>query len=97
MSTKARQQAEEELDPTVSYPTSCVTHPTVVLQAYLKNRTQAVLAYEAAGHNPYPHKWHVDMSVPQFRENFANVPAGERLEEVTVSIAGALCFVCCEG
>jgi lysyl-tRNA synthetase class 2 len=48
-----------------------------------------VAAKKAAGANPYPHKWHVSMSVPAFVAEFAGaIEPGTTLEGREVSLAG---------
>lgn len=56
-------------------------NPTV----YFNNQTQMVENHP----NPYPHKFQVSMTIPQFREQYNEVGVGEHLEE-QVSIAGRI-------
>lgn len=65
---------EEELDPT----------------AYFANREKMLAELEKAGVNPYPHKFHVSTSLPEFHEQFSGTEAGSHLEGVAVSVAGRL-------
>lgn len=60
------------------------TDPTL----YYENRVKALAAKKAKGINPYPHKFHVSMSLPEYVEKFSSLEAGQRLEDTTVSIAG---------
>lgn len=39
--------------------------------------------------NPYPHKFHVSMSLPDFVAKYNSLEAGQQLTDVTVSVAGA--------
>lgn len=64
--------AEEELDP----------------NEYFKIRSQAVAALKEAGEHPYPHKYHVDISLSEFISNFSNLEAGQVLNDKVVSVAG---------
>lgn len=58
---------------------------------YIVNRKAAVQALKDAGTNPYPHKYEVSMTIPQFIADFAeNVQPGEQLEEPVVTLAGRL-------
>ncbi|KAF0686824.1 Aste57867_21384 [Aphanomyces stellatus] len=66
--------AEDELDPT----------------AYFENRTKLLAEMEADGVNPYPHKFHVSISVPEFVTKYHSVEAGSHLESDVVSVAGRL-------
>lgn len=59
-------------------------------QQYVANRKAAVQTIKDSGGNPYPHKYEVSMSIPQFIDTFANrVEPGQQLEE-TVTIAGRI-------
>ena len=58
---------------------------------YIANRKAAVKGLKDAGQNPYPHKFQVSMSIPQFVEEYADaVQPGEQKEETVVSLAGRL-------
>ena len=58
------------------------------LQQYFKNRLKYVAALRAAGKEPYPHKFHATMSIPEYVEQYKNIGNGEHLEDVTVNLAG---------
>lgn len=45
-------------------------------------------AKQARGANPYPHKFGVTCSLPEFIEKYSGLAAGEQLKDVTVSLAG---------
>ena len=45
------------------------------------------------GINPYPHKFHVTMKVPEFVEKYNSIEAGNSLEGERVSIAGKIPFI----
>ena len=62
---------EEETDPT----------------AYYDNRVRAMTELEAAGVNPYPHKFQISMLLPAFITKYASLTDGERAEDDRVSIA----------
>nr|XP_043627955.1 lysine--tRNA ligase [Erigeron canadensis] len=65
---------DEEMDPT----------------QYHDNRLKALEAQKAEGLNPYPHKFHVSMSVPEYIQKYEYLNKGEHLEDVEVSLAGRL-------
>lgn len=68
----ARLEAEAEMDPT----------------AYYDNRVSYMAAQREQGVNPYPHKFHVDHSIPEYIDKFSTqVVPGEQMD-VSVSIAG---------
>jgi OB-fold nucleic acid binding domain len=58
--------------------------------AYFANRAAAVQRAKDAGGNPYPHKFHVDFSVPDYIKHFKpQVEAGSHLED-DVAVAGRI-------
>lgn len=66
---------DEELDPT----------------AYFANREKMLVELEKSGVNPYPHKFHVSTSLPEFHAQFGErVTPGSHLEDVAVSVAGRI-------
>ncbi|RLN86904.1 hypothetical protein BBJ28_00026114, partial [Nothophytophthora sp. Chile5] len=65
---------EEELDPT----------------AYFANREKMLVELEQQGVNPYPHKFHVDTSLPEFHAQYSALDAGNHLQDVVVSVAGRI-------
>ena len=58
------------------------------LQQYFENRLKYLAALRAAGEEPYPHKFPVTMSIPEYVEQYKNIGNGEHLEDVTVNLAG---------
>lgn len=62
------------------------TDPT----AYYDNRVSHVAAQKEQGVNPYPHKFHVDFSIPEYIEEFSSIVVpGEQLD-AAVAIAGRI-------
>lgn len=57
---------------------------------YFDNRLKALAANKAAGMNPYPHKFHVSMSILEYIEKYESLNNGDHLEDVQVSLAGRL-------
>ncbi|XP_076283238.1 lysyl-tRNA synthetase isoform X2 [Lasioglossum baleicum] len=56
---------------------------------YIKLRTNAVNQLKSNNENPYPHKFHVSMSLENFIEKFSdNLKEGEVLENEVHSVAG---------
>ncbi|XP_013404463.1 lysine--tRNA ligase-like isoform X1 [Lingula anatina] len=68
---KAENKPEEEIDP----------------NEYFKLRSAAVAHLKEKGEHPYPHKFHVSISLTEFVEKYNGLQAGEQLSEV-VSVAG---------
>ncbi|ESN93797.1 hypothetical protein HELRODRAFT_180666 [Helobdella robusta] len=54
---------------------------------YLKLRLAHVSSLKAAGQSPYPHKFHVDISLTEFIEKYSSLNDGEHHADV-VSVAG---------
>lgn len=44
----------------------------------------------ARGENPYPHKFHVDISLPEYIAKYNHLKNEEILNDVTISLAGRL-------
>ena len=58
---------------------------------YHANRLKVVEDKKAANENPYPHKFHVDLSIKDYIAKYTNeTKDGQQLEGVTVSIAGRI-------
>jgi len=78
-STPAKKKKEEE-----------ITDPNL----FSENRRNAIVQMEKDGINPYPHKFHVDLRIPDFNAEYeTKTTDGEKLEEKTVSIAGRIVSV----
>lgn len=56
---------------------------------YYENRVKALAAKKAKGLNPYPHKFEVTSSLPDYVAKYSSsIEAGQRLDDVTVAVAG---------
>jgi lysyl-tRNA synthetase class 2 len=44
---------------------------------------------QESGPNPYPNKYEVTLSIPEFIKKYESLPIGEHLQE-TISLAGML-------
>lgn len=75
-STVQKQSAadDEDMDPT----------------QYFENRLKTLATQKAAGNNPYPHKFHVSMSILEYINKYESLNNGDHLEDVQVSLAGRL-------
>lgn len=58
------------------------------MQEYNKIRTKALAQLKSEGFNPYPHKFHVSISLEEFIEKYSSISAGETLSDVHVSVSG---------
>ena len=54
-------------------------------------RTRAVGKQKEAGENPYPHKFHVQMSLEEFIERYDHIADGDILDE-EITVAGKVVF-----
>lgn len=58
---------------------------------YIANRKAAISSIKGAGGNPYPHKFSVDMTIPEFVHKFeSTVEAGQQLDGQEVTVAGRI-------
>ncbi|KAF4524318.1 hypothetical protein B566_EDAN005376 [Ephemera danica] len=55
---------------------------------YFKLRTTALAEMKQAGDSPYPHKFHVSLSLEAFIERYSHIKDGEMLDNEEVTIAG---------
>ncbi|KAJ1923728.1 lysyl-tRNA synthetase [Tieghemiomyces parasiticus] len=55
---------------------------------YFEIRTRAVERMRREGPQPYPHKFHVSLSLPDFIAKYAHLTDGERLDDVEVTVSG---------
>lgn len=42
----------------------------------------------SSGTEPYPHKFHVSMAIPEFLEKFNHLKDGEMLNDISLTVAG---------
>ncbi|RYY32382.1 hypothetical protein EON62_05425 [archaeon] len=57
---------------------------------YFENRSRAITTWEAAGVSAYPHKFHVEMRLPEFVAAYADTEVGTTRDDVVVAVAGRL-------
>ena len=55
---------------------------------YVRYRTDMLSAMEEEGRKPFPHKFHVSTTIPQFRKDWGHLTTGQVVEEDKVSVAG---------
>ncbi|CAH8359950.1 unnamed protein product [Eruca vesicaria subsp. sativa] len=73
-SQKAVAADDEDMDPT----------------QYFENRLKYLAAEKAKGENPYPHKFAVSMSIPEYIEKYGSLNDGDHVEDAEVSLAGRI-------
>jgi len=57
---------------------------------YFENRLAWIEEKKAAGVNPYPHKFHVSMQLPQYISKFDSIPNGDMVKDEVLSLAGRI-------
>ncbi|XP_059849087.1 lysine--tRNA ligase isoform X1 [Hypanus sabinus] len=57
---------------------------------YYKIRTQAIQQLKGTEEDPYPHKFHVDISLTEFIEKYNHLQPGDHLSDVCLSVAGRI-------
>ncbi|KAK7913115.1 hypothetical protein WMY93_013326 [Mugilogobius chulae] len=55
---------------------------------YFKIRTQAIQALKDTKEDPYPHKYHVDLSLTEFIEKYNHLQPGDQLSDVVLNVSG---------
>lgn len=60
----------------------------LILQQYLKLRSQAIGVQKEEGPHPYPHKFNVEISLGEFIQRYNYLKDDEIKEDEAVSIAG---------
>ncbi|KAJ2665147.1 lysyl-tRNA synthetase [Coemansia sp. RSA 1200] len=71
---ESAEDAEDELNP----------------NQYFEIRNRAIDTMRSEGPYPYPHKFHVSMSVPEFIETYGSLQPGESRPDVEVQLAGRI-------
>ncbi|KAI8145682.1 lysyl-tRNA synthetase [Fennellomyces sp. T-0311] len=72
---KSAEEGEDELNP----------------NQYFELRSKTILARrEDNNPNPYPHKFHVELSIPEFIAKYSNIETGERLDNEVITVAGRI-------
>ena len=83
---------DEDMDPTVYISISFILCNAAYLcylsQQYFENRLKYLAAEKAKGENPYPHKFAVSMSIPEYIEKYGGLNNGDHVEDAEVSLAG---------
>ncbi|XP_074291972.1 lysine--tRNA ligase, cytoplasmic-like [Silene latifolia] len=57
---------------------------------FFENRLKSLAALKDAGLNPYPHKFFVTMSIPEYIKKYGELDNGAHLENEQVSLAGRI-------
>ncbi|XP_069491564.1 lysine--tRNA ligase isoform X1 [Ambystoma mexicanum] len=97
---KAAEKEAKQKEPTEKQPIPTGNQPTedglygeeenLDPNQYYKIRTQAIQHLKGTKEDPYPHKFHVDLSLTEFIEKYTPLQTGDHLSEVTVNVAGRI-------
>ncbi|KAH3769147.1 hypothetical protein DPMN_170395, partial [Dreissena polymorpha] len=82
---KLAAQAKEEQEKTVK-----TNDEDIDPNEYFKLRSRAVAILKEQNDNPYPHKFHVQLSLVSFIEKYGNISDGTILEDTTVTVSGRI-------
>eukprot|EP01121_Diplochlamys_sp_Union-15-3_P020073 TRINITY_DN770_c0_g1_i1.p1 TRINITY_DN770_c0_g1~~TRINITY_DN770_c0_g1_i1.p1 ORF type:complete len:499 (+),score=94.25 TRINITY_DN770_c0_g1_i1:72-1568(+) len=58
-------------------------------QNYFKSRVEEITKAKATGFNPYPHKFHVSLSIPKIKSQYGQLKSGSK-EKESVTTAGRI-------
>lgn len=100
---KARKKAEEKAlkdaekaaaEPAVKVEKQEAVKPAEITdpREYFNSRVQMIADLRAAGINPFPHKFNVSISIPDFLKKYDYIESANVLEDVTESLAGLIEF-----
>ena len=93
---KQKELSEKQLNQTASAPNHTADNgvgaeeETLDPNQYYKIRSQAVQQLKVTGEDPYPHKFHVDISLTQFIQEYSHLQPGDHLTDVTLKVAGRI-------
>ncbi|PKU35300.1 hypothetical protein llap_14394 [Limosa lapponica baueri] len=57
---------------------------------YFKIRSHAIQQLKGTNEDPYPHKFHVDISLTDFIEKYSHLQPGDHLTDITLKVAGRI-------
>jgi lysyl-tRNA synthetase class 2 len=88
---KARQKEQEKQEKLAKQPIQTKKEDEIEdPRLYFENRSKAIMKLrETQNPNPYPHKFHVSISLGKFIEKYSSLKDGERVQE-QVTVAGRL-------
>lgn len=98
---KAQQNAQKKAEKDAAKKQQQASHPSTTSKAatddeeldptqYYANRVRALAELEAAGTNPYPHKFHTSISLPDYIKSFGTLENGNRNEVKPVLASNVL-------
>ncbi|TDH17054.1 hypothetical protein EPR50_G00004530 [Perca flavescens] len=87
---KVKEQVEQKQESTdQAAQNACgLDEETLDPNQYYKIRTQAIEDLKGTAEDPYPHKYHVDLSLTEFIEKYNNLQPGDQLTDVVLNVSG---------
>lgn len=90
---KAKEKAEkaEKAPPVTDGPKKnkdALKEEEITPNEYFKLRSSAVQQLKTSNITPYPHKYHVSISLQEYIEKFTYLTSGQALEDQSFSVAG---------
>ncbi|XP_059482883.1 lysine--tRNA ligase isoform X2 [Neocloeon triangulifer] len=89
---KAKEKVEKEAQVAAAKPTNAPkkkeNEEEISPNEYYKLRTNALAEQKARGESPYPHKFHVEISLEEFIVKYNHLKDGETLDKEVQTIAG---------
>ncbi|RWS00347.1 lysine--tRNA ligase-like isoform X2 [Dinothrombium tinctorium] len=83
---KAEKQATKPI--AVNAPKEQIKEDEIDPTEFFRIRSEFVAKTREAGHNPYPHKFTVTISLTEFIEKYSHLNAGQILTDVNLSVSG---------
>ncbi|XP_068160658.1 lysine--tRNA ligase isoform X2 [Antennarius striatus] len=86
---KVREQAEQKAELNdQGGQHACADEETLDPNQYFKIRSQAIQELKGTVEDPYPHKFHVDISLTEFIEKYDHLQPGDHLTDVVLNLSG---------
>ncbi|XP_076012165.1 lysine--tRNA ligase isoform X1 [Genypterus blacodes] len=88
--TKVKEQVEQKKESNdQGAQNACVVdEETLDPTQYYKIRSQAIQDLKGTAEDPYPHKYHVDLSLTEFIEKYNHLQPGDQLSDVVLNVSG---------
>lgn len=87
---KEKLKSQQEASAAPGKPKAGINEDELDANEYFEIRSKAISQLREAGENPYPHKFHVSISLTDFINKYSSLKDEEILENVTVSVAGRI-------
>ncbi|XP_034046389.1 lysine--tRNA ligase isoform X2 [Thalassophryne amazonica] len=88
---KAKEQVEHtETNDHGAVNTCGLDEETLDPHQYFKIRSQAIQELKGTTEDPYPHKYHVDLSLTEFIEKYNHLQPGEQLTDIVLNVSGRI-------